>query len=392
VKTLNRSTGGLAKTFTKNAKVAKDLGLSYNRMVNASLGLVQKSTNFDEGFSIQRLDRELALATEDASRRSALDPNDKDASNMARELRMLQEQVAAGTIDRETATRFFSEIGGTKTQAVLTDRIDEVAKQIANGGIGSVKQAEARLGTNLSFDEYQLLKKYGDKGMDALSTKERSDFDKIKADQAENAKKLQEAQPMLTVEAYLEKLLTEVSNVLIPAIEAISDGIDFVKETFQEIRSKGFMRWMEGPTTKELIDAQTKKNAETGLDQNMNSLLRSGEDRLTPIEKVRALAYDDRLASMRVESAGQRRALEQFVDPETANSLARATRLEAATGDAASVARQKQEAASIRQQIKDARSMVRSDGTIVLTIPAAALQSSANVTNAQGASTNPVGQ
>lgn len=387
LKTLNRSTGGLSKTFTKNATIAQKLGLSYNRMVNAGTGLTQKAMTFDEGFTIQRTDKDLALAIADAQKRVALNPDDKDAQNMLRDASSLQQQLSGGQIDRQTAAKFLNEIGVGKTQAVLDDRLGELADLLTNGGVGGVVQANARLGQELTFDEVAVLRKW--RSGEALSSRDQATMDAIKEAQRKTAAATKS--PTLTIEAYFEKLLNMVSDVLIPAIEAISDGIEFLQDTFATIKNKGFSGWWDGPSDEERIIEQTRTNAKNGLGRNLDSLLNPGEQYDSPMEKVRALQYDDRLANLRIDSAAQRRALEQFIDPDTAAVLTRATKLEKTTGTKEQVEAAKAEAAKLRNVVAGAASRVGADGSIHLTIPASALQDSAAVFGAQAASTNPVG-
>ena len=388
-KTLNRSTLGLVKTFTKSNATAAKLGLSYNRMVNASMGVTQKAGQYEEGFSILRQDRDIALAIEDAQKRVNLNANDEDASAQLRDLKQLQTMIKEQQIDRGTSARYLNELGAGKTSMVLEDRMKELGRILNTGGRAGHVQAEARLGTTLSFDEANVLRKYD--SQEEMTNEEKKIFSKLKKDQEELAAKMAEQQVGKSIEAYLEDLLTAVSDSLIPALNAVRDGVNFMSDVFGQIRTKGFMAWAQGPSKQERMDELLVEGSKTGLLKNMYSMLSPEEKKEDPITQVKNLQRDDRLAQLRVESDEQRRNLEKLVDPMTALVLRRATSLEEKKGTKDEVAAAKTEAAALRKVVADADSKVKADGSIVLTIPANALYAQQGVANASKNSTKPVG-
>lgn len=388
-KTLNRSTAGLVKTFSKSNAVATKLGLSYNRMVNASMGVTQKAGQFEEGFSILRQDRDLALALQDAQKRVDLNSEDKDAAAQLRDLKQLQQLMRDDQIDRQSSAQYLNELGVGKTEAVINDRMMELGRLLNEGGRAGVAQANARVGTPLTFDEQNVLRNF-QKGIE-LSPADKETFNKIKKEQEETAAKMAEQQVGKSIEAYLEELLTAVTDVLIPALNTIRDGINFVSDTFAQIRAKGFMNWAQGPSKQERMDELFFEGSKSGLLNNMYSMMNADEKKQNPLEQIRNLQRDDRLSQIRVDTDEQRRNLEKLVDPMTALVLRRATVLEDKKGTKDEVAVAKTEAAALRKVVADADAKVTADGSIIFKIPANVLNAQNGVTTATKNSVKPVG-
>ncbi len=237
----------IAETMAVMVAQGSKLEKSYNRRARAAQGLTTAlSANYDMGFATLEVQDELSAAA------------NSDNKTLAKEARIIQQDLASGRIHAMQAAKDLKAIGGTTDKGVADERLRKSALDLVNG---NRSMAEARLG-ELDFDQAQLLGELGRRlksGEDlntaraGLAAKGR-DTGSLNALSRKVGSRQRGAKEVAA--ATLDELMLSLSGVFTSALKSIAITLEQINKGVQWVTRSDFFGKSEADIKKDKKEAE----------------------------------------------------------------------------------------------------------------------------------------